>query len=147
MMPDSIWFRPFELSTLMGLEKNTMVSELGIEFFEIGDNYLKARMPVDHRTHQPNGLLHGGASVVLAESIASAGCHFTLDTSKYNCVGLEINANHIRSVKDGWVTGMSTPIHRGKSTQIWSTEIRDEADRLVCVSRMTVAILKLNPND
>jgi 1,4-dihydroxy-2-naphthoyl-CoA hydrolase len=119
----------------------TLVAHLGIEFTEIGADFLKARMPVDHRTRQPFGLLHGGASVALAETMGSFGAHLTIDTEKFAAVGLEINANHVRSVRNGWVIGTARPLHRGKSTQLWEIHITDEADKLVCVSRFTVALV------
>ncbi len=114
---------------------------LGIKFTEIGENLLKATMPVDHRTHQPYGVLHGGASAALAETLGSVGSALVIDTEKYICVGLEINANHIRSVKDGEVTGVATPIHLGRSTHVWEIRITDKNEKLVCISRLTVAIL------
>lgn len=118
-----------------------MLAHLGIVMTEIGDDYLKATMPVDHRTHQPFGLLHGGASVALAESLGSMGAYLCVDPTLYNVVGLEINANHIRAVREGHVTGTARPIHIGKSTQLWEIRITDEADKLVCISRITLAVL------
>lgn len=115
---------------------------LGMEWVELGDNYLKARMPVDDRTKQPYGLLHGGASCALAETIGSIASHFVIDSSKLICVGLEINANHIRSARSGWVIATCTPLHIGASTHVWDIKIHDEREKLVCVSRLTVAILK-----
>jgi 1,4-dihydroxy-2-naphthoyl-CoA hydrolase len=120
----------------------TLVSHIGIEFTEIGDDFLKAKMPVDHRTHQPFGLLHGGASVALAETLGSVGAFLSIDREKFSAVGLEINANHVRSVRSGWVHGTARPIHRGKTTQLWEIRITDEADKLVCISRITMAILE-----
>ncbi|SFG03325.1 hotdog fold thioesterase [Pontibacter chinhatensis] len=121
--------------------KNTMIEHLGIEITEVGDDFLCARMPVDQRTHQPMGLLHGGASVVLAESLASMGAALKVDLTKKACVGLEINANHLRSAREGWVYGKATPIHVGRSTQVWETKVTNEAGELVCISRMTVAVI------
>ncbi|MBC5774816.1 hotdog fold thioesterase [Pontibacter sp. KCTC 32443] len=121
--------------------KNTMVEHLGIEVTEVGEGYLAGKMPVDFRTHQPMGLLHGGASVVLAETLASIGAALQVDLSKKACVGLEINANHIRGVKEGWVFGKATVLHNGRSTQVWETKITNEAGDLVCISRMTVAVI------
>lgn len=118
-----------------------MIEYLGIEILEAGPDFLAGRMPVDHRTHQPMGLLHGGASVVLAESLASMGAALQVDLTKKACVGLEINANHLRSVKEGWVYGKATPIHVGRSTQVWETKITNEAGELLCISRMTVAVI------
>jgi 1,4-dihydroxy-2-naphthoyl-CoA hydrolase len=122
--------------------EGNMGQHVGIEFMEIGDGYLTARMPVDHRTKQPFGLLHGGASVVLAETLGSVAANGVVDLSRYYCVGLEINANHIRSVTKGYVYGKATPIHIGKKTQIWSIEITTEQGALVCISRLTIAVLE-----
>ena len=122
-----------------------MVKHLGIEFLDIGDDYLTARMPVDHRTHQPMGLLHGGASVALAETLGSTGAFLCVDAAQYNVVGLEINANHVRGVREGFVTGVARPLHRGKTTQLWEIRITDEADKLVCISRITIAVLENPP--
>lgn len=108
---------------------------------EIGDDYLVATMPVDHRTQQPFGLLHGGASVALAESMGSVGSHLCIDVARYYCVGLEINANHIRAVRSGQVKGVARPLHIGRRTQVWDIRIYDEQERLVCVSRLTLAVL------
>jgi 1,4-dihydroxy-2-naphthoyl-CoA hydrolase len=138
-----IWFDAgFSLADLNGLGKNTMGDHLGIEWTELGPDYISARMPVDHRTRQPYGLLHGGASVALAETLGSVGAAKTVDDSKFIAVGLEINANHVRSARDGFVTGTARPIHRGSSTQVWDIRITDEKERLICISRLTVAILK-----
>lgn len=119
-----------------------MVNHLGIEFTGIGEDYLEATMPVDHRTKQPMGLLHGGANVVLAETLGSLASSLTIDSKKQTCVGLEINANHIRSVREGKVKGVAKPIHIGKSTQIWEIKIYNEAEQLCCISRITMAILE-----
>lgn len=124
------------------LSKNTMVEHLGIKFTEVGSDYLKATMPVDHRTHQPFKLLHGGASVALAETLGSVGAQLTVNQDTHYCVGLEINANHIRGVREGLVTGTARPLHRGRSTQVWEIKIETEDGRLVCVSRITMAILE-----
>lgn len=115
---------------------------LGIGFTEIGDNYLKARMPVDNRTRQPYGLLHGGASAALAETLGSVASALVIDQSQYDCVGLEINANHIRGVKEGYVFGTAIPLHIGRSTHVWDIKIYDDREKLVCVSRLTVAIIR-----
>ena len=119
--------------------KGTLIENLGIDHLEIGDDYLKARMPVDARTKQPDGILHGGASVALAETLGSIAAGMCVDTAKRRVVGLEINANHIRPVSGGWVTGITTPIHVGTSTQVWEIRIYDEREKLVCISRLTVA--------
>ncbi|MFN6088458.1 MAG: hotdog fold thioesterase [Cyclobacteriaceae bacterium] len=121
--------------------ENTLVSHLGIEFTAIGEDYIEAKMPVDHRTYQPMGLLHGGASVALAETMGSVGAVCTLDYAKQYCVGLEINANHIKSARSGFVFGTARPIHLGKKTQVWEIKIMNEQKELVCVSRITMAIL------
>ena len=123
------------------MSPNTMTDHLGIVFTKIGDDFIEATMPVDHRTHQPMGLLHGGASVVLAETLGSVAAFCCLDMSKQYCVGLDINANHIKSVKSGYVTGKTTPIHIGKKTQVWEIKITNEQNELVCVSRITMAVI------
>ncbi len=139
----SIWFnKNLVIADLVPLGKCNLAEHLGMEWVELGDNFLKARMPVDYRTMQPYGLLHGGASVALAETIGSVGAAMVTDHSKYYCVGLEINANHVRAAKAGSVTGIGTPIHIGSTTQVWDIRIYDEAEKLVCVSRLTVAVLK-----
>lgn len=118
-----------------------MSEHLGIVWTDVGDDYLKAAMPVDHRTIQPYGLLHGGASCVLAETIGSVASAMVVDHEKFYCVGLEINANHIRSARKGLVTGTASPLHLGTTTHVWDIRIHDEEGKLVCVSRITVAIL------
>lgn len=138
-----IWFKKeFSLQKLQAMSAGTMGEHIGIVFTEIGDDYLKATMPLDHRTRQPYGLLHGGASVALAETLGSVASSLVLDTNVFICVGLEINANHIRSVRQGLVTGIATPIHLGSSTHVWDIKIYDDRERLLCISRLTVAILK-----
>lgn len=122
--------------------QNTMVSLLGIEFTDIGTDYIEATMPVDHRTKQPMGLLHGGANVVLAETLGSIASSLTIDTEKFACVGLEINANHLKSVREGKVRGVAKPVHIGKSTQVWEIKIFNLRDQLCCISRITIAILE-----
>lgn len=117
-----------------------LIQTLGIEFFEIGEDYLRARMPVDERTVQPFGILHGGASAALSETMGSAAATFCCDPATQIAVGLELNANHIRSVRSGYVTGTTRPIHVGKSTQVWETRIEDDLGKLVCVSRLTLLI-------
>jgi 1,4-dihydroxy-2-naphthoyl-CoA hydrolase len=118
-----------------------MTEHLGIVFTQIGEDFIKATMPVDHRTHQPMGLLHGGASVVLAETLGSVAATCCVDMSKQYCVGLEINANHIKSARTGVVTGTTRPIHVGKKTQVWEIKITNEQDELICVSRITMAVI------
>jgi 1,4-dihydroxy-2-naphthoyl-CoA hydrolase len=139
----AIWFyENIKLEDFLHLGKNTLGEQLGMEFTEIGEDYIKGTMPVDHRTKQPYGLLHGGASVALAETLGSIGSALVVDQSKFNCVGLEINANHLRSVRDGFVTGIAKPIHIGASTHVWDIRITDQRDKLVCISRITVAVIK-----
>lgn len=139
----SIWFhKGLTVEQFQHLGKNTLGEHLGMQFTEIGDDFIRGTMPVDHRTHQPYGLLHGGASVALAETLGSVGAALTVDHEKFMCVGLEINANHLRSVRSGVVTGTAKPIHIGATTQVWDIRITDERDKLVCVSRLTVAVLK-----
>ena len=135
----TIWKMPLTLDQLKKRAENTMVEHLGIEFLEIGADYLRAKMPVDHRTKQPAGLLHGGASVVLAETLGSVAARLCLDKDRKGIVGLEINANHIRPVSEGWLTGITNPIHIGRATQIWEVKIYNEEEKLVCISRLTVA--------
>jgi len=130
------------LEALNKLSPKTLAEHLGIEFTAIGENYIEGRMPVDHRTHQPLGLLHGGASVALAETLGSVAANCCLDSNTQFCVGLEINANHIKSVREGFVKGKATPIHIGKKTQVWEIQITNESSGdLVCISRITMAIL------
>lgn len=139
-----IWFKPeLSLADLLPLGQGTMGEHLGIEWLELGEDFIKARMPVDHRTKQPYGLLHGGASVALAETLGSVGAALSVDSSRYIAVGMEINANHIRSVRDGFVIGTTRPVHRGATTQVWEIRIEDERGKLVCISRLTVAIRKI----
>jgi len=135
------------LEYLHTLSKGTMAEHLGIEFVKIGDDHLVARMPVDHRTKQPFGLLHGGASVALAETLGSVAAALVIDHTISFPVGLEINANHIRSATSGYVYGTARPFHTGNTTQVWEIKITDEEERLVCVSRITVAILKRKESD
>ncbi|MCB0495439.1 MAG: hotdog fold thioesterase [Cyclobacteriaceae bacterium] len=118
-----------------------MVDHLGIEFLEVSTTRIKAKMPVDRRTIQPYGILHGGASVALAETLGSIAAQINIDGEKFVAVGLEINANHVRSMREGYVFGTAAPLHIGKSTHIWEIKITDDQDRLVCISRLTVAII------
>ena len=135
-------FRPgFTKEAIQKTGRGTLAEALGIEITHIGENSITATMPVDHRTIQPMGLLHGGASVALAKTVGSISANGTIDHDKQYCVGLEINANHIRGVRSGLVKGTSTALHIGRSTQVWEIKITDEADRLVCVSRLTIAVL------
>lgn len=137
----SIWKRPISLERLNATNKNTMMEHLQIVYTDIGEESISATMPVCHFTHQPLGMLHGGASVVLAETLGSVAANFCVDDDSY-CVGLDINANHIRSMRSGYVTGTAKPIHIGVSTQVWQIEITDERSRLVCTSRLTIAVKK-----
>jgi 1,4-dihydroxy-2-naphthoyl-CoA hydrolase len=129
------------IDALNSWSKNTLTERLGIEFTTIGDDYLEARMPVDSRTHQPLGLLHGGASVALAETLGSVAATLCVDKTKQYCVGLEINANHLKGVREGFVKGITKPLHLGKKTQVWEIRITNELNELVCVSRITMAVL------
>ncbi|MBC3538171.1 hotdog fold thioesterase [Rufibacter sediminis] len=129
------------LDQLNAWNKNTLGEHLGMEYTQIGEDFLIGRMPVDHRTHQPLGLLHGGASVALAETLGSVGATMFLDLEKQYCVGLEINANHIKSVRSGYVYGKATALHVGRKTQVWEIRITSEAGDLVCISRITMAVL------
>ena len=139
----SIWFNKLlTLPSLVPLGPDTMAQYLGMEWVALGDDYLNMKMPVDHRTIQPYGLLHGGASCALAETVGSLASHFVIDTEKFICVGLEINANHVRSATNGYVTATCTPLHIGKATHVWDIKIHDDSEKLICISRLTVAILK-----
>jgi 1,4-dihydroxy-2-naphthoyl-CoA hydrolase len=141
----SIWqdAASIDLAELTALGTNGMPGHIGIEFVAIGDNWLKAKMPVDHRTHQPYGRLHGGASVVLAETVASVAGAMTVDRTTTGVVGMEINANHIRPVKDGWVYGTATAEAIGRTSQVWTIRIEDDAGKLVCLSRITLAVIAM----
>ncbi len=141
MSKERIFPEYVQLDALNEMSKGSMVEYVGIEFTDIGPDYLEAKMPVDHRTKQPLGLLHGGASVVLAETLGSVGATLLLDLGKQYAVGLEINTNHIKSAKEGKVTGRATPIHIGKGTHVWSIESRNDNNELVAISRITMAIL------
>ena len=135
-----IWQKPISVELLTAGTRKTADEHLGIEFLEVGDDYLVGRVPVDERTRQPYGLLHGGVSVVLAETLGSCGAAFSCPPG-YRAVGLDINANHLRGVTSGWVTGTARPIHRGHTTHVWQIELRDDAGNMTCISRITMAIL------
>ena len=138
----SIWYNDsIELSKLHSFTRDTMADYLGMEWTEIGDDFLEISMPVNERTKQPYGILHGGASCVLAETLCSIASAMVIDSDKFYCVGLEINANHIKSVTEGMVTGKCTPLHLGKHTHVWDLKIYDNNRKLICVSRLTVAII------
>lgn len=136
----TLFRRPSSPAALEALHRGTTVEHLGIEFLQVGPDLLRARMPVDARTRQPAGILHGGASVVLAETLGSVAATLCLPPGQH-AVGLDINANHVRAVREGWVIGECRPVHVGRSTHVWQIELRDEAGRLVCTSRITMAIL------
>ena len=135
-----IWKKPIDLNQLNALNENTVSRHLGIEFTEIGDDFLRARVPVDARTVQPFGLLHGGVSVVLAETLGSCGAAY-MAPAGHRAVGLDINANHLRSASSGWVTGTARPVHLGRTTQVWQIEMVNDAGEMTCISRLTMAIL------
>jgi 1,4-dihydroxy-2-naphthoyl-CoA hydrolase len=135
-----IWTRPISVEELTAIHQQTAPEHLGIEFLEVGDDFVSGRVPVDERTRQPYGILHGGVSVVLAETLAStAAAHCT--PPGHRVVGLDINANHVRSAKSGWVTGVAKPVHIGRSTMVWHIDLRNDAGELTCVSRLTLAVL------
>jgi 1,4-dihydroxy-2-naphthoyl-CoA hydrolase len=136
----SIWKRDASIAALAAQRDDTLVAHLGIEITRIGEDFVTGTMPVDRRTHQPFGLLHGGASVVLAETLGSYAANLAVAEGSY-CVGLEINANHLAAVRSGTVTGTARPLHIGRSTQVWDIRIADDAGRSVCVSRLTMAVI------
>jgi uncharacterized protein (TIGR00369 family) len=135
-----IWQQAISVEAVTAFSLNTAVSHLGIEFLEIGDDFITARVPVDARTRQPFGLLHGGVSVVLAETLGSVAANYACPPG-HQAVGLDINANHLRAVKSGWVTGTARPVHLGRTTQVWRIDMVNEAGELTCVSRITMAVL------
>ncbi len=141
----SIWFhKKLDLASMTANGEGCMPGHLGIEFTDFGDNWLKARMPVTERSKQPYGRLHGGASVALAETVGSVAAAMTIDHSKFGTVGMEINANHVRPVKDGYVYATATAESIGRTTQIWSIRIEDEVGKLVCISRITMAVISMD---
>jgi len=131
-----------KISELNKLSERTISAQLGIEFTEVAKDSISGKMPVDHRTHQPMGMLHGGASVVLAETLGSVGSFLCINQATHYCVGLEINANHVKGIREGFVYGKATLLHEGKKTHIWDIQLRNEQKELVCVSRLTVAVLE-----
>jgi len=137
----SLWKQSTDLARLNGWSANTMMEALGIRITAIGEDWLAGTMPVDRRTHQPYGLLHGGASVALAETLGSSAAMLTLDPDKELAVGLDINANHIRGVRSGTVTGTAKALHIGRTTQVWEIRIENEEGALVCISRITMAVI------
>ena len=137
----SIWKMEMSIAGLAARVENTMVDYLGIEFVEIGDDFIVARMPVDRRTRQPLGIMHGGGSCVLAETVGSTAANCCVEHLKYYCVGLDINTNHIRSIREGYAIGTARPFHLGRTTQVWGIEIKNESDQLISVNRLTMAVL------
>ena len=135
-----IWKKPISVAELTAIHKDTAVQHLGVEFLEVGDDFIRARVPVDTRTRQPYGILHGGVSVVLAETLGSCGAAFAAPEGQ-RAVGLDINANHLRATTSGWVTGTARPVHVGRTTQVWQIDLQDDQGRLTCVSRITMAVL------
>ena len=136
----AIWTRPISVEELTAIHRDTAPAHLGIEFLEVGEDFIRGRVPVDMRTRQPYGLLHGGVSVVLAETLGSCGAIHCAPPG-HRVVGLDINANHIRGATSGWVTGRTTPVHIGRSTQVWHIDLHNDAGELTCVSRITMAVL------
>jgi 1,4-dihydroxy-2-naphthoyl-CoA hydrolase len=136
-----IWFSDFSPETLNSWPQNHLGGLLDIQFTEVGPDFLAATMPVDERTHQPAGILHGGASVVLAETLGSIASYMCIDPDRYQAVGLEINANHLRPVRSGKVKGICTPLHRGAKTHVWEIKIYDDKGKMNCISRLTVAVI------
>ena len=135
-----LWQQPMSVADLTRFSLDTAISHLGIEFLEVGDDFIRARVPVDARTRQPFGLLHGGVSVVLAETLGSIAANHACPPG-HQAVGLDINANHLRSVKSGWVTGITRAVHIGRTTQVWQIDMVNDADEMTCVSRITLAVL------
>jgi len=135
-----IWKKPISVAELTAISVNTATAHLGIEFLEVGDDFIRARVPVDSRTQQPYGLLHGGVSVVLAETLGSCGAAYAAPEG-HRAVGLDINANHIKGTTSGWVTGVARPVHIGRTTQVWQIDLRNDAGELTCASRITMAVL------
>jgi 1,4-dihydroxy-2-naphthoyl-CoA hydrolase len=136
----AIWKRPISVEQLTAIHQGTAPEHLGLEFLEVGDDFIRARIPVDRRTQQPYGVLHGGVSVVLAETLGSCGAIYCCPPG-FRAVGLDINANHLRGADSGWVTGTTRPIHIGRSTQVWHIDLHDDQGRLTCVSRLTMSVL------
>lgn len=141
----AIWTQTPTLEQANSFSRNTLVEHIGIEVVEIGEDFVRGRMPVDQRTKQPYGLLHGGASVVLAESLGSMAGAMVVAATGARVVGLEINANHLRAAHDGWVIGTARPLHLGRSTQVWEIKIENEAGALMCISRLTLAVVSKVP--
>jgi 1,4-dihydroxy-2-naphthoyl-CoA hydrolase len=140
-MPMKTKIAVYPLDIVNQFAANTILEVLDIKITEVTEDHIVGTMPVDKRTHQVHGILHGGASVVLAETLGSIGASLTIDSSKFYCVGLDINANHLKAVKTGLVTGTARPIHTGRSTQVWQIEIKNDAGEMVCISRLTMAVV------
>lgn len=140
----SIWFSDYKLEDIRARYQSHMLAHLGIEYAVLGDDHLTGTMPVDHRTQQPFGLMHGGASCVLAESLGSVAANLVVDPEKQYCLGLDINTNHLRSVREGLVTAVAKPIHLGRKTQVWEIKIYSEAEKMVSISRLTMAVMDHN---
>lgn len=136
----TIWKKPVSVDILTAIHDDTAPRHLGIEFLEVGDDFIRGRVPVDARTRQPYGILHGGISVVLAETLGSCGAAFSAPEG-HRAVGLDINANHLRAASEGWVTGTARPVHIGRTTQVWQIELVNDAGQMTCISRLTMAIL------
>ena len=139
--PLALWKTPISVEALTALGRNPADEHLGIELLAVGEDFIRARVPVDHRTRQPYGLIHGGVNVVLAESLGSLGANFACPPG-YHAVGLDINANHLRGVSAGWVTGTARPVHIGRTTQVWQIDMQDDQGKPTCVSRITMAVLE-----
>lgn len=140
-MTDPIWHATPDLAALNARSARGINAHLGIELTAVGPDWLEGRMPVDERTRQPFGILHGGASVVLAETLGSFASGMCIDDQRFFCVGQEVNANHLRAAREGWVTGVARPFHLGRTSMVWGIEIRDDAGKLTCISRLTVAVV------
>ncbi len=141
-MTAPIWFASPDLEQIRTIQMGTIDEHLDIRIIEIGPDFIRGTMPADARTFQPTGRIHGGANVVLAESLGSIAANMVVDSSRFVCLGMEVNANHLRGVSQGLVTGMATPLHLGRTSQVWEIRIRDEEDRLTCISRLTMAVVK-----
>ncbi|MGQ9425077.1 hotdog fold thioesterase [Gilvimarinus sp. F26214L] len=142
-MTESIWFRPYTIEELTERFNNrTLADYLDMKVVEIGPDYLKGEMPVSEKIHQPMGLVHGGANVALAETLGSVGANMVVDREKYACVGQEINANHVRGVREGKVTGVARPVYLGRTSQVWDIRLYDDRERLTCISRLTMAVIQ-----
>ena len=139
----TIWFKPYTINDIQWMLKDNMCEAIGIEITELTSDSIKGTMPVDHRTVQPMKILHGGASVALAETLGSIASNLIVDNSRFACVGLDINANHLRPASSGYVTGEAKAIHIGKKTHVWSIEIKNEKGQMVCISRLTMAVIEV----